>query len=382
MNRIKDFLTFINEAEIASTSTGSAGARFQFPLGKYKVEDIAPADLATLRENIAKDIIAKLKDGNAYTGPTEINLVASTSTINVTPALRKQLASEGFPEKPGDKTGNYALCQARLKTITDLMFGMLQIDPTNQDQMGQFEKIYTVKKTPIPDQSPSEKSQYIESTIKYTGQKIKDQINCDTPLQLSGKQASESENFVGYSNDNVALVASPNTKVTFKFRPGNIPDCLFWYQNPTSYGLTPFLGNKQSREKTGNEEYRGKVNALGKYAEKGNFEKRLNAQKDELITAMKTEISKFIDAGSAEKLINSVVLDKDGNISVREEDQKNAQLYNVDVVKSPYSKDVKLRAFSPLSDTQFGIATLCSLPQIDTATGKISGYTPYQPTQA
>lgn len=382
MNRIKDFLTFINEAEVTSKSIGSAGARFQFPLGKYKVEDISPADLSKLRENIARDILAKLKEGNAYSGPTEINLVASTSTINVTPALRKQLSGEGFPEKSGDKTGNYALCQARLKTISDLMFGMLQIDPNNKEQMDQFQKIYTVKKTPLPDQSADEKSQYIESTIKYTGQKIKDQINCDAPLQLSGKQANQAENFVGYANDSVALVASPNTKVTFKFRPGNIPDCLFWYQNPTSYGLTPFLGNKQSREKSGDSEFRGKVNALGTYKEKGNFEKRLNSQKDALINAMKAEISKFVDAGTAEKLINSVVLDKDGNISVIEEDPKNTKLYNVDVVKSPYTKDVKVRAFSPLSDTEFGIATLCSLPQIDTATGKISGYTPYQSKQA
>ena len=382
MNRIKDFSSFINEAEIASVSSGSVGARFQFPSGKYKVDDISPADLSKLRENIASNIISKLKEGNAWSGPTEINLVASTSTINVTPDLRKQLSSEGFPEKPGDKTGNYALCQARLKTISDLMFEMLQIDSNNKDQMDLFGKIYTIKKTPIPDQSSSEKSQYIESTIKYTGQKIKDQINCDTPLQLSGKQATEKENFVGYSNDNVALVASPNTKVKFKFRPGNIPDCLFWYQNPTSYGLTPFLGNKQSREKSGDGEYRGKVNALGKYKEDGNFEKRLNEQKDALITAMKTEMSKFIDVGEAEKLINSVILGKDGNIAVREEDPKNAKLYNVNVVKSAYSKDVKIRAFSPLSDTQFGIATLCTLPQIDTATGKISGYTPYQSKQA
>jgi hypothetical protein len=381
MNRIKDFLTFINEAEVTSKSIGTAGARFQFPLGKYKVEDISPDDLSKLRENIARDILAKLKEGNAYSGPTEINLVASTSTINVTPALRKQLSGEGFPEKSGDKTGNYALCQARLKTISDLMFGMLQIDPNNKEQMDQFQKIYTVKKTPLPDQSADEKSQYIESTIKYTGQKIKDQINCDAPLQLSGKQANQAENFVGYANDSVALVASPNTKVTFKFRPGNIPDCLFWYQNPTSYGLTPFLGNKQSREKSGDSEFRGKVNALGTYKEKGNFEKRLNSQKDALINAMKAEISKFVDAGTAEKLINSVVLDKDGNISVIEEDPKNTKLYNVDVVKSPYTKDVKVRAFSPLSDTEFGIATLCSLPQIDTATGKISGYTPYQSKQ-
>ena len=262
------------------------------------------------------------------------------------------------------------------------MFQMLQIDPNNKDQMAQFQTICTIKETPMPDQSASEESQYIESTVRYTGQKVKDQINCDAPLQLSGGQADESKNFVGYANDNVALVASPNTKVTFKFTPGNIPDCLFWYQNSKSYGLTPFLGNKASRERTGGGQYRGKVNATGDYQEKGSFEVRLNKQRDAIVKSIKTEISKLVGSGEAERLVNENILGKDGKISVREETPENAALYNVDVIKSPYSKGVKIRGFSPLSDTQFGISTLCSVPQIDTATGKISGYAPYKPAQA
>lgn len=379
-NRIKDFLTFINEAEVATTS-GSAGARFQFPKGKYKISDIAPADLSKLRQNIATDILAKLKEGYAYSGPTEINLVASTSTINVTQGLRSQLTKEGFPEKSGDKTGNYALCQARLKTIRDLMFGMLQIDPTNKDQMGQFGTICTIKETPMPDQSPSEESQYIESTVRYTGERVKDQINCDNPLKLSGSQADESKNFVGYSNDNVALVASPNTKITLKFTPGNIPDCLFWYQNPKSYGLTPFLGNKKSRENSGGQ-YTGKVNAVGDYANKGSFEDRLNDKKNLIIKSIKAEIANFVGASEAERLVSENILGKDGKISVREETPDNVALYNVDVIKSPSSKGLRIRGFSPLDATKFGISTLCSVPQIDTATGKISGYAPYKPVKS
>jgi hypothetical protein len=380
-NRIKDFLTFINEAE-AGTTAGSAGARFQFPKGKYKISDIVPADLAKLRQNIATDILAKLKEGYAYSGPTEINLVASTSTINVTPALRNQLTKEGFPEKTGDKTGNYALCQARLKTIRDLMFGMLQIDPADKSQMGQFGTICTIKETPMPDQSASEESQYIESTVRYTGERVKDQINCDAPLKLSGSQADKSKNFVGYSNDNVALVASPNTKITLQFTPGNIPDCLFWYQDPKSYGLTPFLGNAKSRAASGGGSYRGKVNAYGSYETEGSFENRLNAQKDEIIKSIKDEISKLIGSGEAERLVNENILGKDGKILVKEETPENSALYNVEVIKSPSSKGLRIRGFSPLSDTRFGISTLCSVPQLDTATGKISGYAPYKPVQA
>ena len=381
MIRIKDFHKFITEAE-SSSMEASSGARFQFPKGKYKAQDIIPTDLAKLRGNIATDILAKLKEGYGWSGATEIELVASTSTINVTPGLRNQLTKEGFPEKEGDKTGNYALCQARLKTIRDLMFQMLQIDPNNKDQMSRFQSICTIKETPMPDQSPSEQSQYIESTVRYTGQKIKDQISCDKPLQLSGSQAGESKNFVGYSNDNVALVASPNTKITFKFTPGNIPDCLFWYQNPKSYGLTPFLGNKSSREKSGEGVYKGKINALGTYKDKGSFETRLNQQKDAIVKSIKTEIAKMVGSVEAERLVNENILNKDGRISVREEDAENDALYNIEVVKSPYSKGVKIRGFSPLSDTEFAISTLCSVPQIDTSSGKISGYTPYKPQQA
>jgi hypothetical protein len=377
-NRIKDFLTFVNEA----ASPSAAGARFQFPKGKYKISDIAPADLSKLRQNIATDILAKLKEGYAWSGPTEINLVASTSTINVTQGLRNQLTKEGFPEKSGDKTGNYALCQARLKTIRDLMFGMLQIDPNDKNQMGKFGTICTVKETPMPDQSPSEESQYIESTVKYTGERVKDQINCDAPLNLSGSQADESKNFVGYANDNVALVASPNTKITLKFKPGNIPDCLFWYQNSKSYGLTPFLGNKQSRASSGGGQYRGDVNAVGDYADKGSFEDRLNGRKDLIIKSIKAEIANFVGAGEAERLVKENILGKDGKISVREETEDNAALYNVEVIKNPESKGLKIRGFSPLSDTRFGISTLCSVPQLDTATGKISGYVSYKPAQS
>ena len=105
MIRIKDFSEFINEAEVSSIASAS-GARFQFPKGKYKTQDIVPADLAKLRGNIATDILAKLKEGYGWSGATEIELVASTSTINVTPGLRAQLTKEGFPEKAGDKTGN------------------------------------------------------------------------------------------------------------------------------------------------------------------------------------------------------------------------------------------------------------------------------------
>ena len=380
MIRIKDFTEFINEAESASLES-AAGARFQFPKGKYKTQDIVPTDLAKLRGNIATDILSKLKDGYGWSGSTEIELVASTSTINVTPGLRKQLTKEGFTEKEGDKTGNYALCQARLKTIRDIMFEMLQIDPNNENQMSQFQSICTIKETPMPDQSPSEESQYIESKVRYTGQKIKEQITCDKPLQLRGKQAGASENFVGYSNDNVALIASPNTKITFKFTPGNIPDCLFWYQNSKSYGLTPFLGNKKSREKSGEDAFRGNVNALGSYEDKGSFEIRLNKQKDSIIKSIKTEITKMVGSAEAERLINENILGKDGKINVREEDPENASLYKIEVIKSPYSKGIKIKAFSPLSDTEFGISTLCSVPQIDTATGKISGYTPYKPTK-
>jgi len=247
--------------------------------------------------------------------------------------------------------------------------------------MGKFGTICTVKETPMPDQSPSEESQYIESTVRYTGEKVKDQINCDTPLKLSGSQADESKNFVGYSNDNVALVASPNTKITLKFTPGNIPDCLFWYQNSKSYGLTPFLGNKKSRENSGGQ-YKGKVNAVGDYENKGSFEDRLNDKKNLIIKSIKAEIANFVGSSEAERLVNENILGKDGKISVREETPDNDALYNVEVIKSPSSKGLKIRGFSPLDATKFGISTLCSVPQLDTATGKISGYVPYKPAQA
>jgi hypothetical protein len=381
MMRIKGFTEFINEAESASAES-SAGARFQFPKGKYKTQDIVPTDLAKLRGNIATDILSKLKEGYGWSEGTEIELVASTSSINVTQGLRKQLEKEGFPEKEGDKTGNYALCQARLKTIRDIMFQMLQIDPNNKEQMAQFQSICTIKETPMPDQSPSEESQYIESTVRYKGQKIKDQISCDKPLRLKGSRADESKKFVGYSNDSVALVASPNTKIAFKFAPGNIPDCLFWYQNSKSYGLTPFLGNKLSREKSGDGVYKGKVNAVKSYEKEGSFEIRLNNKRDAIVKSIITEISKMVGSAEAKRLVDENILGKDGKILVREETPENAALYNIEVIKSPYTKGVKIRVFSPLSDTEFEISTLCSVPKIDTATGKISGYVPYKPVQA
>jgi hypothetical protein len=384
MERIKKFYEFISEAESTdppaaetSTTSGAASARFQFPKGKYKVSDISPDELEKLRNDIAINILAKLKEGNAWTGPTMIDLVASTSTINVTPELRKQLASEGFPEKPGDKTGNYALCQARLKTIKDLMYGMLQIDPANKAATDKFSKVYTITETPKPDQSSSEKDQYIQSTVRYTGKKKDTQINCKDATTFTGSQGSEENNYVGYGKDDIAFVASANTKAVFNLRPGNIPDCFFWYQNPTSYGLTSFIGNKISREKTGDWEYNGKINSVkgGKYFNEGHFEDRLNdsGRKDQIISAIKTEISKFIDAAEAEKLIKEKLLNADGRIKVVEP-KEDPKAFATNILKNIDSKDLVIRVFSPLGDTQFSVHANCSLPQIDTKTGKISGY--------
>jgi hypothetical protein len=386
MERIKNFYEFLNEAETSepalaptmSTSTsGSAGARFQFPKGKYKVSDISPDELEKLRNDIAINILAKLKDGNAWTGPTMIDLVASTSTINVTPELRKQLSTEGFPEKPGDKTGNYALCQARLKTIKDLMYGMLQIDPADKTATDKFAKIYTVTETPKPDQSASEKDQYIQSTVRYTGKQKDMQINCKDATTFSGAQGSEENNYVGFGKDDLAFVASPNTKAVFNLRPGNIPDCFFWYQNPTSYGLTPFIGNKVSREKTGDWEYNGKINSVkgGNYFKQGHFQDRLNDEdkKDGIIDAIKKEISKFIDPGAADKLVKEKLLDEDGKIKVIEP-KEDPKAFVTEVLKNVDAKDLVIRVFSPLGDTQFSVLANCSLPQIDTKTGKINGY--------
>jgi hypothetical protein len=394
MYKIKNFPNFINEAEIVTKEVGKNSTRFQFPLGKYKIEDIDPEDLTELRSVIATNILSKLKEGNKFTGATIINLIASTSTINVTPELRAQLEKEGFPRKEGDKTGNYALCQARLKTIKDLMLEILQIDPKDSKTLEKFGKVCKIIEIAKPDQGSSESYQYIESNVEYEGTAHIGIIECESPLVLKGERGDSDNNFIGYPKEgntaDIGFVASPNTKVTLNYAPGNIPDCFFYYQNENSYGLSPFIGNKISRAKTG-DTYNGPINSLEAtpeykkehpeakdYFREGHFEDRLNdpEMKDALIAAISEEVGKYIKGKDVTGLVKSKLLNSEGRIIVIEP-KDDPKAYKSIVTKSATEKIIKMIVFSPLSNTEFSIHTSCQIPNIDISTGKISGYKAY-----
>ena len=363
MNRIKDFLTFLNEgekpAEYEKVTGGVDKARFQFPLGQYKLENLKPEDLLKLKNDVALNIISKLINGSIYKGITTISLTASTSTIPVTPGLKAQLSKDGYKRLAGDKSDNAQLCRARLDTVKKLVMEMLGVE--TEEQKTGFGKNFIFKNTLLPDQGKEETFQYIEAELLFAGEKYKELITCTKGISKKGKQGNESNGYVGYySEDEIGLYASPNTIINLSLDPLAIPDCFVVYQGPDNFYVTPFLGVRTRKREAESPD---------------NFVSSLNTIKGKILKGMRTKLAEIgIPADKIEEVIKTKILDEKGKFKiVQKGDVSGDPDYKISIVKKPYyNQAIKLMVFAPLDDTVFKVETDCILPTMDKVTGKVN----------
>lgn len=364
MNRIKDFATFLNEGEEAPVAVEKVSAqvnkaRFQFPLGQYKIENLKPDELLNLKNNIAENIVSKLINGSIYNGATTILLTASTSTIPVTTGLKNQLAQDGYKRLAGDKSDNAQLCRARLDTVKKIVMEMLGIK-TEEEKAG-FAKNFIFKTALLPDQGKDESFQYIEAELQFSGEKYKELITCSKGISKKGKQGTEDNGYVGYySEDEIGLYASPNTVINLNLDPLQIPDCFAVFQGPDNFYLTPFLG----------------VRTRKKDAESpDDFVRSLNTIKGKILKGIRTKLAELgVPADKIEKAIKNKIKDENGKIKiVQRGDVSGDPDYKISIIKKPYyNQAIKLMVFAPLDDTVFNIETDCLVPTMDKATGKVN----------
>jgi hypothetical protein len=365
MSRIKDFSSFIKEAENPAVSVEMVNGdvnktRFQFPLGEYKEENLKPEELIKLKNDIAETIVSKLKNGSIYKGVTTILLTASTSTIPVTPELKNQLAKDGYKRMPGDKSDNAPLCRARLDTVKKLVMEMLGIE-TDEQREG-FAKHFIFKMSLLPDQGKEESFQYIETELKFSGERYKEIINCSDKFKKKGKQGTEENGYVGYySEDEIGLYASPNTIINLNFDPLIIPDCFAIYQGEDNFYVTPFIGTR-----VGKDAY---------YDAPINYTSKLNTIKGKILKGLRKKLAELgIPADKIEEIITTKILDENRKIRiVQKGDVKGDPDFKASIVKKPYyNQSIKLMVFAPLDTTVFEINTTCTIPTMDKSTGKIN----------
>ena len=362
MIRIKDFSSFVNEGAAApevEMVTGEVNeTRFQFPLGQYKIENLKPEELLKLKNDIALNIVSKLINGSIYKGVTTINLIASTSTIPVTPKLKTQLAQDGYKRLAGDKSDNAQLCRARLDTVKKIVMEMLGIE-TEEQRIG-FSKHFIFKMDLLPDQGKDESYQYIEAELKFSGEKYKEMLTCSKGINKKGKQGSEDNGYVGYYSENeIGLYASPNTIIHLNLDPLEIPDCFAIYQGAGNFHVTPFLGLRSRKRQAESPD---------------NFQSQLNTIKGKILKGLRTKLAELgIPSDKIEEIIKTKILDEKGKIRIIQRgDVKGDPDFKVSIVKKPYyNQAIKLMVFAPLDDTVFKIETDCSIPTMDKSTGKV-----------
>lgn len=364
MSRIKDFLTFLNEGDepagYEKVTGGVDKARFQFPLGQYKLENLKPEDLLKLKNDVATNIISKLINGSIYKGVTTIMLTASTSTIPVTPALKAQLSKDGYKRLAGDKSDNAQLCRARLDTIKKLVMEMLGVE-TEEQKIG-FGKNFIFKNTLLPDQGKDESFQYIEAELQFSGEKYRELITCTKGIsKKKGKQGNEGNGYVGYYSENeIGLYASPNTIINLSLDPLEIPDCFVVYQGADNFYITPFLGlRKRKREAQSPDDFLSSLNTI----------------KGKILEGMRTKLAEIgIPSDKIEEVIKTKILDEKGKFRiVQKGDVSGDPDYKISIVKKPYyNQAIKLMVFAPLDNTVFKIETDCIIPTMDKVTGKVN----------
>jgi hypothetical protein len=229
---------------------------FQFSSGKYKASDVNAAQKKALENDFLKRVVPVLNDPRFVGQKLKISLEAASSKVPL--KAGGTLAQE--LKKLGYSADNKGLCDARAKTVADLIRDIIfkKSAPKGMDKEKYLKSLDSkvvfagVSKPDIgPDYDPGtddpkdmkyKENQYISALLEPLGGKIRDdlKIKCNSDIKFRGGEATEANGFKGY-NKTVFIDAKSGTTMKITFDPQTIPDSiLFSYFG--EYKLSPFAG--------------------------------------------------------------------------------------------------------------------------------------------
>ena len=324
---------------------------FNFDPGRYKVESIDPAALASLKKTFVSDTVAVLANSALNERSISIDLEASTSTTPITPALASELGTKA------GTAGNVKLCEARMNTmeqiITDSLATALGMSPEKIKSSIKFNKVNKANQGGGTTPEELKKFQYIKATIIQVGTPVEPGrvLRCNFKGDFKGVQATPANNYVGYGQ-------SPDQQLVTNIAHGQefylsldslqIPDCVYIRYGDTEF-LSPFTGLKK--------EDRGR-----------DFEAELNKlnadQTSGLVALMNAELAKIGATGTVETLQPAFFTkDSAGNSIIKvlpgATQGGSNQYYTKKLKRDAFKSNVIIRVFAPLGNTEFGIRVAC-----------------------
>lgn len=224
---------------------------FKFKAGKWTEKDVDTIELAKIKKDLVP-LIEAISTPELRNITYVLELTASTSISPVSKELIAQLASAGYAIDAGDKTGNSALCKARLATMSAIIrreiATALKIDINDPAYASKFQITQVSKPnsggTADPNDPNNVQWQYIAFKLNQSGEQVSkdDSIECNMPVkEVKGRQANSANNYVGYER-RYFLKSRIGSPIKLKLDPFNIPDAFYVKYGKFEY-LSPFLGN-------------------------------------------------------------------------------------------------------------------------------------------
>ena len=229
---------------------------FQFSSGKYKASDVNAAQKKALENDFLKRVVPVLNDPRFVGQKLKISVEAASSKVPIKAdgTLAQELKKSGY------SVDNKGLCQARSKTVSDLIFDILYKNNNPKgierkkfgDMMKNKVEFIGVPKPDIgpdftpgkdnPEDSKYKENQYISALLQPSGGKIRDdlKIKCNADTRFEGGEATEANGFKGY-NKTVFIDAKSGTEMKITFDPKTVPDSIF-FSYFGEYKLSPFAG--------------------------------------------------------------------------------------------------------------------------------------------
>jgi hypothetical protein len=371
---IKNFLGFLKDVLNEDSSAANPGDlsaevkfNFNFESGKYEQADIPAASLTQLKTDLNKPI-GLIRVPKYLNQKTTLTLVASTSKLGLGQDLKAKLQAAGY-QITGN--GNAALCQARLKTLESITVSYfcerLGCSPEELKKKIEIKQVSRPNSGGEANASDEErkKYQYVSMSLTQTGDAIPDnqKITCNMkPASRQGGQANQSNNYVGYNQDQIVVVPVGNL-VTLTFDPMTVPDMVYFKYKETEF-LSPWLGS--TTRTTVYDATTGKNSTIDasdpRYRD---FEKELNDPAK--CPGLKDAINKEIAAVGGKLTVETALAKNGGYVNNRFEvqpgpNQQGAKNVNFTfaITKGFDLDNLTIRVFSPLAGTSFSISSVCS----------------------
>ena len=246
--------TSINEA---GGDTPKKPWDFKFDSGKFKSSDVTEDQRKALEKDFLTRVVPALDDPTYIGRKLKVSLEAASSKVPIDPngSVAKALKAAGYT------TDNKGLCNARAKTVTDLIGDIIfkKYAPKGMDK-AKFLKSLDAKvqfagvaKPNIgPDYTPGtddpkdnkyKENQYISAKLEPKGGITPPEllISCNSKNSKRGGVADAANGFIGYDKT-VYLGARAGQTVKIKFDSFTIPDSIiFSYFGKNK--LVPFAGS-------------------------------------------------------------------------------------------------------------------------------------------